>query len=53
MKFKRPVSALKVTNSVYVSIPLVVREALDIEKGTKFNVELDGDKIIYTKVKEN
>ncbi|MGL5765513.1 MAG: AbrB/MazE/SpoVT family DNA-binding domain-containing protein [Sarcina sp.] len=50
---KRMVSALKLTNSLYVSIPSIIRDQLEIEKGTKFEVALDGDKIIYTKVKEN
>lgn len=51
-KLSRTVKAISQGNSVYVAIPLVARELLSLEAGEKFVVELDGDKIIYTKVKE-
>lgn len=51
--FKKPLKAIKQGTSVYVGIPQHVREMLNIEKGDLLNIEVDGDKIIYTKVKEN
>ncbi|MGL5765139.1 MAG: AbrB/MazE/SpoVT family DNA-binding domain-containing protein [Sarcina sp.] len=55
MKFlmSKFVTALQIRNTVYLSIPLTAREMLGLQKGDKFTVEIDGDKIIYTKVKED